>query len=160
MNLEPAIACLVEATAEMGERLAGLELLADTELEKARTARYRGHNDTAKRHLLAQRNHEAEASRVEKLLHETEELLGKFQTVTAKYKKLLKQPISSELELPSDTQLPVKPQAKPNWQVETCAFGLTSYENNLDEELEALKLQLLAPEEAELEALKRSPDQL
>jgi hypothetical protein len=98
MNFEPAISCLIEATAELSQRLAHLELLAETELEKARTAKYRGNKESSKDHLLQRRNYEAEANRLRNLLHEIEELIGRFQTVISKH-KLLKSPVPPELEI-------------------------------------------------------------
>lgn len=101
MNFGPAIACLVEASAELGQKLAHFELLAETELEKARITKYMGDKDVARGHLLARRKYEAEATRLRKLLHDTEELIGRFQTITTKY-KLLTDPVSPELEIVSN----------------------------------------------------------
>lgn len=143
MNLEPAILCLVKATAELGERLANLELLADTEFERAKTAKFRGAKEIAKGHLLTRRNYEAEANRLRKLLHETEELIGKLQTVVAKH-KLLEPPISSGLKILHDLQNGVS-TVEPNLDAELVLVSFYSdaeLETLEDEELKALRAEL------------------
>lgn len=92
---------------------------------------------------VTRRNYEAEANRLRKLVHETEELIGKLQTVVAKH-RLLEPPISSELEILCDLQIEV-PTVEPNLDAELVRVSFYSdaeSETLEDEELKALRAAL------------------